>query len=102
MTTPSQDAARIAEGIAMFFSRAQIERAFRELRDNPQNWTFDGSGELHCTTPYPMGFNSSFGGNHLNRLYWANGWGRSIALAPWERWLLRRGADAVRNYIQEQ
>jgi hypothetical protein len=87
------------ERIAYKLSTALVRECVRSLRgvtgddwrDAPADWKFTDD-EAHRTRPYPMGFYAND-----PRLYWAMGWGMSVEMWPWERWLVMRVFGAAKE-----
>ena len=70
------------EQLAYAFSTTRVRECVNSLRSGKDDWDFR-DGEAHRTKPYPMGFYAND-----RRLYWAIGWGSSVLMFPWERWLV--------------
>lgn len=88
---------RLAERLGLMLSRKRIRECVASLRSTKDDWTSRSVKDgWHRPAPYPMGFYPDD-----PNLYYAIGWGSSVHMWPWERWLVRRAA-ALRAHAKEQ
>ena len=78
----------LARRIAFQLSTPRVRDCYHSIIERPETWEFKPNGEAHGGAPYyRMGFYPDD-----RNLYYARGWGCSVVMWPWERWLLRSAA----------
>lgn len=74
----------IARGLAAALSRWPVKRAISEINAGKHGWYRHSDGSVHNkNSHFPMGY---YPDSH--RIVWANGWGQSFKVWPWEHFAI--------------
>lgn len=92
------DAAKIARGLTLALSRWPVKRAVAEINAGKHNWYQLADGSAHNrNTNFPMGYYPE-----SRRICWANGWGQSLQVWPWEHWAIMLAVRAELERIADE